>query len=464
MDSEVDVFRNYLVLRPDKAGVSDLFRLLFSAKVCDNPSVDCPIGTEIDEAKRRWAIFISLLLQKILLCSSTPMARLGSAILFWLNLVADNNGFLSLLWNLFTGKLVFPEKNSSSYRSAVGLIDTRVELDKKIKPSDDKYHAALSIMAAKLAYENELCIKSIVKNNWKMEFLEFYNCWNDYEKQYSTQAFMLSDKTTAGTELIVVSFRGTDPFDTVQWITDVDFSWYEIPDVGKVHRGFMKALGLQPKLGWPKDPNQSDKTRTHAYYAIRDRLKQVLSQNDKAKFLVTGHSLGGALAVLFAAILALHQEEWLLGRLEGVHTFGQPRVGDKEFGEFVGRHLDEPERRYFRYVYSNDIVPRVPYDDSALMFKHFGTCVYFSSLYRRKVVEEEPNKNYFSFQQVVPKYLNAGWELVRSFLIGYIEGPEYKEGWFLRSLRMLALVFPGLPPHAPQDYDNCTRLGMNTPL
>lgn len=43
-------------------------------------------------------------------------------------------------------------------------------MDKKIKPSDDKYHAALSIMAAKLAYENELCIKSIVKNNWKVKF------------------------------------------------------------------------------------------------------------------------------------------------------------------------------------------------------------------------------------------------------------------------------------------------------
>lgn len=207
----------------------------------------------------------------------------------------------------------------------------------------------------------------------------------DYEKQYSAQAFMLNDKTAAGTELIVVSFRGTDPFDTVQWTTDVDFSWYEIPDVGKVHRGFMKALGMQPKLGWPKDQIQGDKTRTHAYYAIRDRLKQVLRQNDKARFLVTGHSLGGALAILFAAILALHQEELLLERLEGVHTFGQPRVGDKKFGEFVERHLDEPEKMYFRYVYSNDIVPRVPYDDSALMFKHFGTCVYFNSLYGRKV-------------------------------------------------------------------------------
>ncbi|XP_074585071.1 triacylglycerol lipase OBL1-like [Curcuma longa] len=459
MASEVDGFTDYLVLRPDKAGVSDLLRLLLSARVSDNQSVDCPIDTEIGEAKRRWAVFVSLLLQKILLFSRRPMARLGLAIEFWLNLLMVNDGFLSLLWNLFTGKMVFPEKKSSTYRSCIGLIDTRIELDKSIAPSDDKYLAALSIMAAKLAYENELSIRSIVLNKWEKEFLGFYNFWNDFEKQYSTQAYMFSDKTANGAELIVISFRGTEPFDAAQWSTDVDFSWYEIPNVGKVHRGFMKALGLQSQLGWPVDLNQSDETQPYAYYALREKLKQVLRSRAEAKFLVTGHSLGGALAILFPAILALHEEEWLLDRLQGVYTFGQPRVGDEKFGEFMVQRLNEPKNRYFRYVYCNDIVPRVPYDDSALLFKHFGTCIYFNSLYRGKEMKEEPNKNYFSVLEVIPKYLNTLWELLRSFLIGYVEGPEFEEGWFLRFIRLFALVFPGLPPHSPQDYDNCTRLG-----
>ncbi|URE19032.1 Lipase (class 3) [Musa troglodytarum] len=262
----------------------------------------------------------------------------------------------------------------------------------------------------------------------------------DYQERYSSEAFVFNDKA-ADTELIVVAFRGTEPFDAVQWCADFDFSWYEIPNVGKVHGGFMKELGLQKKLG--------------------EKLREVLRHKEKAKFLVTGHSLGGALAILFPSILALHGEDWLLSRLEGVYTFGQPRVGDLKFGEFVEQHLDKPKKRYFRYVYCNDIVPRVPYDDSALLFKHFGTCIYFNSLYKGKVVKEEPNKNYFSLWTVIPKYMNAGWEFIRSFLIGHVIGQDYKEGWFMRCLRLLALVAPGLTPHTPQDYVNCTRLGAS---
>lgn len=207
--------------------------------------------------------------------------------------------------------------------------------------------------------------------------------------------------------LILISFRGTEPFDADDWITDFDYSWYEIPKLGKVHMGFLEALGLgdrvnpstfhqqlQAKGIYPTplvEPDDAEKklipemVEMTAYYAVRSKLKDLLKEHKNAQFVVTGHSLGGALAILFPTVLVLHEEMELMQHLLAVYTFGQPRVGNRQLGRYMEARLEYPDARYFRVVYSNDLVPRLPYDNKTFLYKHFGICLYYNGLYYEQV-------------------------------------------------------------------------------
>ena len=69
-----------------------------------------------------------------------------------------------------------------------------------------------------------------------------------------------------------------------------------------------------------------------------------------------GHSLGGGLAALLAAIIAGKHPD-LSARVAGVLTFAAPRFGDEEFA----KHFSEVYRgRAFRYVHASDMVCKLP--------------------------------------------------------------------------------------------------------
>ncbi|BFG18383.1 hypothetical protein CerSpe_046570 [Prunus speciosa] len=469
-DPKEPVCQSYFFLKPEETSFLELLRLLCSSDVGKRRFIEIECSEEdvnkVTELRRRWVIFISVVLQWSFLFFRDPLARTGDVFDKWLNLISANGGLLKLFINRLKGKVVKPADSFTSKLSVVGNVDWRIELDDNIKPEDTRYKGALSMMAAKWSYENEDLVRTVVNDHWKMKFLRFYNFWNDYLGRDSTQAFLFQD-TTSDPNLIVVAFRGTEPFDADEWSTDLDISWCEFSEVGKAHSGFMKALGMQPNNTWPLELKTEqvnvDQPHRFAYYTIGKKLIDLLQENKSAKFILTGHSLGGPLAVMFAAVLAMHgyerEYELLVERLEGVYTFGQPRVGDAKFGEYMKEKLQKYGVRYMRYVYSNDLVPRIPYDDKTLFFKHFGPSLYFNSCYKGKVLEEEPNKNYFNPLWFIPKRLNAVWELIRSFILPLRRGSEYKEAWFMRALRVVGLILPGLVAHAPQDYVNLTRLG-----
>ncbi|KAG7656679.1 Alpha/Beta hydrolase fold [Arabidopsis suecica] len=450
---------SYFLVDPTKASFLDLLLLLFSSNLTSARFIDSPPDT-LKGFRRsfasRWILALAIFLQKVLMLLSKPFAFIGQKLTYWLNLLTANGGFFNLILNLMSGKLVKPDKSSATYTSFIGCSDRRIELDEKINVGSIEYKSMLSIMASKISYESKPYITSVVKNTWKMDLVGNYDFYNAFQESKLTQAFVFKTSST-NPDLIVVSFRGTEPFEAADWCTDLDLSWYEMKNVGKVHAGFSRALGLQ-KDGWPKE--NISLLHQYAYYTIRQMLRDKLGRNKNLKYILTGHSLGGALAALFPAILAIHGEDELLDKLEGIYTFGQPRVGDEDFGEFMKGVVKKHGIEYERFVYNNDVVPRVPFDDKYLFsYKHYGPCNSFNSLYKGKVREDAPNANYFNLLWLIPQLLTGLWEFIRSFILQFWKGEEYKENWLMRFVRVVGIVFPGGSNHFPFDYVNSTRLG-----
>ena len=133
-----------------------------------------------------------------------------------------------------------------------------------------------------------------------------------------TQSFAAID---AARGRAFVAFRGTEPDEASDWVTDVRAVLVDWQGAGKVHLGYRDALNG----AW-------------------DRIEAWLRQAPGLEVWITGHSLGAALATLAAALLPAAR----------LVSFGSPRVGNAAFAaQFEGR----PVRRY---VNCCDLVPRLP--------------------------------------------------------------------------------------------------------
>ncbi len=151
-----------------------------------------------------------------------------------------------------------------------------------------------------------------------------------------TQGFVCRRDVENEPPYLVLAFRGTEK-KISDWLTDARC----VPKVegkSKVHSGFHEAFTI----------NQDDKGKT-----VNDAIEQILAQptakdvnGESLPLFITGHSLGGALALLATKLVAQN--------INGAcYTFGAPRIGNYEYF----RYLKTP---VYRVVNSSDIVPRVP--------------------------------------------------------------------------------------------------------
>ncbi len=83
---------------------------------------------------------------------------------------------------------------------------------------------------------------------------------------------------------------------------------------------------------------------------------------------VTGHSLGGALALMATAELANHEDATIRDSIAACYTFGCPRAGDSSFDLYVKAPL-------YRITNGVDLVPAIP--PAILGYRHVGDTRYF---------------------------------------------------------------------------------------
>jgi triacylglycerol lipase len=150
-------------------------------------------------------------------------------------------------------------------------------------------------------------------------------------------------------EIIVVSFRGTEPTHLQDLFTDAQLHKVAGP-LGDIHRGFLHGFDIVSE---------------DTYATI-----QAFRNQDKPQSLwFTGHSLGAALAAVAVSHLLAKDQN-----VSGLYTFGQPRVGSVEFARAFNEKF---KSRHFRFVNNNDAVTRVP--PRELNYSHTGELRYIDS-------------------------------------------------------------------------------------
>jgi pimeloyl-ACP methyl ester carboxylesterase len=161
----------------------------------------------------------------------------------------------------------------------------------------------------------------------------------------------------------LVAFRGTQ--DLRNWLTDLDCAFTRLGNM-RLHRGFYAALE-----------------------SVREELEAEIAGTQYQRLWLTGHSLGGALAMLCAR--AWH------GAVEGVYTFGQPRAGDAAFRDDFNARQGQ---RAFRIIHADDVVARVPWLLGA--YRHAGHEIFYPSTLTVGRDSVEPCQTQSGFDRVSP--------------------------------------------------------------
>ena len=196
----------------------------------------------------------------------------------------------------------------------------------------------------------------------------------------------------------ILAIRGTEG--AIEWLDDATaflVPFRQVPKAGKVERGFdkiyttLKVVKRHPgvKTGPTAKPSAAPAAASapapevmqgsfaEQLEQLADTLEepQVMSlakeRRPRRSFVVTGHSLGSALATLFV----MENKEKNKFDINTICTFASPHVGNTEFV----KQFNQLPLTSWRIVNTQDLVPKVPLRLPFFDFQHVATPYEFSS-------------------------------------------------------------------------------------
>jgi hypothetical protein len=231
--------------------------------------------------------------------------------------------------------------------------------------------------------------------------------WNETVALTASSPALLTDVTaylvqSADRRLCILCFRGTGILNIVNWLSNASSRVVPFFSAGHIHGGFFRTAMMlastlrtllqsarkggsicdavaRERAMWRdclrNDPRDcaDDRRRAGADVGAAQGVVRPREGDDALEALyITGHSLGGSLAIVMAALLFVDPRlAYFRDKLRGVYTYGQPMVGYEDFKDRFERDLG---KLLFRHVYRNDVFPSLP-------ARTMGPFVHFGSLY-----------------------------------------------------------------------------------
>ena len=206
-----------------------------------------------------------------------------------------------------------------------------------------------TLLLCELSYKNQNEVDSIWDNKTDTRYQNLFELCKTTPVFYEgAQTNDAEAYTVVYNNMLVIAFRGTESFRDVISDLNIDLVPLHLKNITRtpsVHKGFYDQFNsIKAKLTLDINKYMNDTT-----------IKE-------PKIIVTGHSLGGALATI-AACKYSYDYEFPIKCV----TFGSPRVGNSLFVEYFNNKVDLS----LRYVNDNDPIPLVPLP---IRFRHVDVC------------------------------------------------------------------------------------------